>query len=160
MSRRRFVEQERRLGAELIAKFRGTASVPIEALDFPFKKLREEDEKNTERLASSFRKEKGCRDWEIFNHVPAVVAQQDLDAALARSGISPEQLLEARDGHLELDFPAGFRLSCLRGRHRVLAAKNVLPPGGRRWTVDLFLSGMITLPLRLGIVLTRIARSR
>lgn len=71
MSRRRFVEQERRLGAELIAKFRGTASVPIQTLEFPFKKLREEDDKNTERLANSFRKEKGCRDWEIFNHIPA-----------------------------------------------------------------------------------------
>ena len=108
---------------------------------FRFKELREEEEKNTERLKKLFRKEKGCHDWEIFDHVPVVIDQQQLDDALARSGISSEQLLGARDGHLELDFPTDFRLRCLRGRHRVLAAPGALPPGGRRWNVDLFLSG-------------------
>lgn len=54
MSYRRFIEQERRLRAELITKFRGIASVPIKTLDFPFKKLREEDDKNTKRLVNSF----------------------------------------------------------------------------------------------------------
>jgi len=143
MSRRRFIEQERRLAAELGTKFRGSASVNIDVLHFPFTELREEDEKNTQRLKKMFRKENGCRDWEIFNHIPAVIDQHELDDALARSGVSSEQLLRARDGHLELDFRAGFRLRCLRGRHRVLAATapNVLPPGSQRWTVDLFLSG-------------------
>src|SRR3712207_7151375 len=41
----------------------------------------------------------------------------------------------------ELDFPADFRLSCLHGQHRALAAKEVLPAGSKRWTVDLYLSG-------------------
>ena len=141
MSRRRIVEQERRLAAELSAKFRGTASVNITMLDFPFKKLRDEDEKNTERLEKLFKKQRSCRDWEVFNHIPAVIEQDQLNAALARSGISPEALLEARDGHLELDFPTGFRLRCFRGRHRALAAKDHLPLGARRWTVDLYLSG-------------------
>lgn len=144
MSRRQYVvEQERRLASELSTKFRGTASVEIEILDFPFKKLRQEDEKNTKRLEELFKKQKSCRDWEVFNHIPAVIEQDQLDAALARSGISPEALLEARDGHLKLNFPAGFRLSCFRGQHRALAAaaEDVLPPGSRRWTVDLYLSG-------------------
>lgn len=96
MSRPRFVEQERRLAAELSAKSRGTASVKIEVLHFLFKELREEDEKNTQRLKKLFRKEKGCPDWENFNHIPAVIEQHQHDDALARSGISSEQLLEAR----------------------------------------------------------------
>jgi hypothetical protein len=143
MSRRRFVEQERRLAEELSAKFKGTASVNIAILDFPFKKLRDEDEKNTERLEKLFKKQKGCRDWDVFNHIPAVIQQDQLDAALERSRISSEALLEARDGHLQLDFPTGFLLSCLRGQHRALAAK--ASRGNTRWTVDLYDSGMFTL---------------
>ncbi|KAH8727397.1 hypothetical protein GQ44DRAFT_584583, partial [Phaeosphaeriaceae sp. PMI808] len=135
MSRRRFVEQERRLAEELSTKFRGTASVNIAVLDFPFKKLRDEDEKNIERLEKLFKKQKGCRDWDVFNHIPAVIQQDQLDAALERSNISSEALLEARNGHLQLDFPNGFLLSCLRGQHRALAAK---ASRGTRWTVDLY----------------------
>jgi len=145
MPQQQFAEQERRLAAELSAKFLGTASVKIDLLDFPFKKRREEDEKNIERLQRLFRKQKSCRAWEVFNHIPAVIEQGELSDALARSGISPEALLEARDGHLELDFPAGFRLSCLRGQHRAFAAQNVLLVGSRRWTVDLYLSGKVVL---------------
>lgn len=137
MSRRRFIEQERQLAAELNAKFRGTFNVKIEALYFPPEELNEEDEKNSKRLKNLFRKEKDCPDWEIFDHIPALIEQQELNDALARSGISSEQSLSARDGYLDLDFPTGFRLQSLRGRHRVLAA----PPDSRRWTVDLFLSG-------------------
>lgn len=62
MSRRRIIEQERRLIAELSAKFRGIASVKIKVLDFPSKKLREEDKKNTKRLEKLFNKQKSYRD--------------------------------------------------------------------------------------------------
>jgi hypothetical protein len=144
MSRRRFVEQERRLAEELSAKFRGTASVDIAVLNFPFKKLRDEDEKNTERLEKLFKKQKGCRDWDVFNHIPAVIQQDQLDAAMERSNVSSEALLEARDGHLQLEFTAGFLLSCLRGQHRALAAK--ASRGITRWTVDLYDSGMLPSP--------------
>lgn len=106
MSLRRFVEQERRLAEELSTKFRGTASVDIAVLDFSFKRLRDEDEKNTERLEKLFKKQKGSRDWDIFNHIPALIQPDQLDATLERSNISSEALLEARDGHLQLDFPA------------------------------------------------------
>jgi hypothetical protein len=62
MSRRQLVEQERRLAAELSAKFRGTASIKLKVLDFPFKKQRKEDKKNTKRLKKMFQKEKHYRD--------------------------------------------------------------------------------------------------
>lgn len=152
MSRRRFVEKERRLAEELSTKFRGIASVNIAVLDFPFKKLRDEDDKNTERLEKLFKKQKGCRDWDVFNHIPAVIRQDQLYAALERSKISSGALLEARDGHLQLDFPAGFLLSCLRGQHRALAAK--ASRGITRWTVDLYDSGMFP-PPNLRTYLTR-----
>ena len=141
MSRQRFVERERRLAEELNAKFRGTASVNLAILDFPFKKLRAEDDKNIERLEKLFKKQKGCRDWDIFNHIPAVVRQDQLDAALTLSKISSETLLKARDGRLQLQFPAGFLLSCLHGQHRALAAK--ASQGITHWTVDLYDSGML-----------------
>lgn len=83
ISRRRFVEQERRLAEELGTKFRGTGSVNIAVLDFPFKKLRNEDDENTERLERLFKKQKGCRDWDVSNHIPAVIRQDQLDAALS-----------------------------------------------------------------------------
>ena len=143
MSRRLFVERERSLAAELSAKFRGSASIKIETLDFPFEKLRKSNSKNIETLQVLFKKQESCRDWEVFNHIPAVIDQEELAAALARAGISPEALLEARDGHLELDFPSDFRLTCFRGQHRALAAKEFLPPGSRRWTVDLYVSGNV-----------------
>jgi hypothetical protein len=144
MARRRFVEQERRLAEELSAKFRGTASVNIAVLDFPFEKIRDEDDKNIERLEKLFKKQKSCRDWDVFNHIPAVIQQDQLDAALERSNISSKALLDARDGHLQLEFPSGFLLSCLRGQHRALAAK--VSRGSPRWTVDLYDSGMRTNP--------------
>ncbi|ORX95282.1 hypothetical protein BCR34DRAFT_498575, partial [Clohesyomyces aquaticus] len=54
------VKQEQRLIAELSAKFRGIASVKIKILDFLFKELREEDEKNTKRLRKMFKKQNIC----------------------------------------------------------------------------------------------------
>jgi hypothetical protein len=62
MLRRLFIQQERNLAAELSAKFRGIASVIIATLEFPFEKLREGSEKNTERLQRLFKKQKSCRD--------------------------------------------------------------------------------------------------
>lgn len=73
-----------------------------------------------------------------------MVQQDQLDAVLERLNISSEALLEARDGHLQLDFPAGFLLSCLRGQHRALAAK--ASRGITRWTVDLYDLGMLPSP--------------
>ena len=114
MSRPRFVEQERRLAAELSAKSRGTASVKIEVLHFLFKELREEDEKNTQRLKKLFRKEKGCPDWEIL------IIFLQLSSSIStmtnlRDPAFPRSSFWKHAGHLELDFPTGFRLPCLRG---------------------------------------------
>lgn len=54
---------------------------------FPWKLLRDEDKKNTEKPENLFKKQKGCCDWDVFNHVPAVIQQTQLDAALESSKI-------------------------------------------------------------------------
>jgi Protein of unknown function (DUF3723) len=142
----RFLAQERRQEAERAIKYRGTASIKLDVLHFPCEESREPDEKNVERLRKLFREEGGCRRLDLRNHIPAVISQPQLEAAIEASGTSAELLLEdARDGYRELDFPPGYRLECLHGRHRALAAARVLPLEDRRWTVDLYLDGMTSL---------------
>ncbi|KAL9082811.1 MAG: hypothetical protein Q9165_008770 [Trypethelium subeluteriae] len=131
---------------ELSAKFRGTASVKAEIFEFTSQYPTDEDDKHPQRMKKLFKEAKNTRKWEIFNHIPATIAQNQLDDALASAGITSAQLLHARGGHLELDFPAGVHLKCLRGRHRVLGDSGSLRPG-RRWIVDLFTSGKFAISL-------------
>jgi hypothetical protein len=144
MRRARFQEQERRLAAERRLKFRGTASIKLEVLYFPWDKTEDvEHQKNVKRLEMIFRDE-GCRRLELRNHIVAVIDQQRLDAAIRDSGISAERLFaDPRDGddYPTLDFPPGCLLECLDGHARVDAAARVLPLGDKRWTVDLYLAG-------------------
>ncbi|KAH7108729.1 hypothetical protein B0J11DRAFT_241648 [Dendryphion nanum] len=142
MRRARFLDTNRRHVAERSIKYRGTASIKLNVLHFPCEKSRQLDENNVERLRNLFREEGGCRRLDLRNHVPAIISQSQLEAAITASQISAERLLEdARNGYPELDFPPGYRLECLHGRHRILAAAQVLPPEDRRWTVDLYLEG-------------------
>jgi hypothetical protein len=148
MRRARFREQERGLAEERSIRYRGTASIKLDVLHFPEPDNsnvdREPDKINVERLKNLFL-DGGCRPDELRNHILAVIDQEQLDDAILASGTSAEGLLaEARDGFPELDFPPGYRLECLHGLDRVEAAKKegVLPPGNKRWTVDLYLAGM------------------
>ncbi|KAF2843888.1 hypothetical protein T440DRAFT_462707 [Plenodomus tracheiphilus IPT5] len=47
----------------------------------------------------------------------------------------------APDGYKALEFATGVQLECLHGVDRVQAARQILPPGDRRWVVDLYLEG-------------------
>jgi hypothetical protein len=139
MQRARFLERERKLAVEKRNKFKGTASIRLDVLHFPC----EDDESNVERLKNLFRETGGCDRLELRNHIAAVVDRERLDDAIRDSRISTERLpAELRDSYPELDFPPGYRLQCLNGQGRVLAATKVLPPGDKRWTVDLYLAGM------------------
>jgi hypothetical protein len=134
-------EQEQKIATERRIQYRGTASIALEALHFPCEGSRDIDDRNVERLMNVFREEK-CRRLPIQNHVVAEIDQRQLDAALAASGISAEALFkDPCDSYLELDFPPNFRLRCLHGQHRIIAATAVLPPEDRRWTVDFYLAG-------------------
>lgn len=129
MRRARFQDQERRLAREKTIKYKGTVSIKIEVLHFPWHNTGEPDERNVERLKKCFRDE-GCRRLALRNHIPAVIDQPQLDVALRTSGIPPGQPLEdPRDGYPELEFPPGYQLECLHGQDRVRAAAKVLLPG-------------------------------
>jgi hypothetical protein len=102
-------------------------------LHFPCEESREPDEKNVERLRKLFREEGGCCRLDLQNHIPAVINQPQLAVTIEASRTSVKQFLEdARDGYRELDFPPGYRLECLHGRYRALAAAHVLPLEDRR----------------------------
>lgn len=109
MRRAWFQDQARRLAREKAIKYKGTVSIKIEVLHFPWHDTGEPDERNVERLKKCFRDE-GCCRLELQNHIPAVIDQPQLDAALRTSGIPAEQPLEdPRDGYPELKFPPGHR---------------------------------------------------
>jgi hypothetical protein len=132
-------DQERRLATEQSLKYRGTASIKIDALRFTYdKKGNPDHENNVKRLKIVFRDE-GCQRLKLQNHIPGIISRSNLDAAISLSGISPALLLA--DTYPKLDLPAGCHLECLHGQARVQAAEQFLPEGDERWTVDLYLAG-------------------
>lgn len=136
------MEHERELAEEKRSKCQGSARIKLENLHFPFEESREPDTRQISKLKTLFSGEKGCRDRDTRNHVVAVIQKQHLEAAMAAADIAPGSLC-SKDGYdyPNLDFPAGYRLSCLHGQQRVLAGAKCLPPGDQRWTVDIFLAG-------------------
>jgi hypothetical protein len=83
------LEQELRLEADRFVKYRGTARVRLDVLDFKWNEPRELSRKNVERIKEIFGGDKRsygniCR-LDPQNHVPAVVEQSDLDDAILAS---------------------------------------------------------------------------
>jgi len=138
MQRSRLQNRERALAVERSLKYRGTARVEIEVLYFPPLKTRgpKSGEKNVERLKGVFRR-KGVLPEPIPHHIPAVTDRRVLDVALRGSEVSAEQLW-AGPPYKKLEFPPDYRLECLRGQSRTLAAAQILPAEERWWIVDLF----------------------
>jgi AraC-like DNA-binding protein len=149
---------DRSLFIERGINYLGSATIKIEHLYFPHKrpreedanfphgKSREEDEKKTRRLEDLFR-DSGCHHYKLRHHVPAIIDERNFNEALTLSNISMDALKKnpTNDGrYLDLQFPPDFRLTCLHGRHRVLAGGRVLPRSERRWTVDLYDSNIST----------------
>jgi hypothetical protein len=143
MRRALLQHKERTLATERSLKCRGTASIKLDVLYFPPLKTKDPDKakKNVERLRKAFQDE-GCRRLPLLNHIPAIIDQQCLDTALRNSKVSAERLgADHRNDYPELEFPPGYRLQCLDGQSRTLAAAQVLPTADKRWTVDLYLAG-------------------
>jgi Protein of unknown function (DUF3723) len=146
MRRSQCSEQELRLEKERYIKYQGTARIRLEALQFQWNEPRELSRKNVERLKGIFQGDKrssgNIRRLDPRNHIPAVVEQSDLDDALLASEVTAERLLSNPDNDPPvLKFAAGYRLTCLHGRHRIQAAQEILPPTDAWWTVDLYLAG-------------------
>ncbi|KAI1382526.1 uncharacterized protein F4822DRAFT_442585 [Hypoxylon trugodes] len=136
MARSSFTGVSQRVQTEKIKEHLGTASVSFNILNFPYSKVL--DPKKVQRLTRLFKAE-GCRPVEFANRIPALVHKTQLQECLSDLGLPEDQLLYDGLGNpSRLEFPHGFRLTCLRGRHRVKAAEDVLHPADRRWVVDLY----------------------
>ena len=137
------LEEESKNEEEKSIKYKGTAHIRLKWLHFRWNEPRELNSKIVQDLISCFQKD--CRRLDIRNHIPALINQQDLDSALRVSKILKGVLpTNSQHEYPELDFWAGYQLECLHGRHRIQAAKQVLSPPNKWWTVDLYLTGMIT----------------
>jgi len=135
---------EKRVDAERRIKYKGTAIVRLECLDFGWTEpSRTEpsppDRENVERLKGVFRKD--CDRIPSKNHVVAKIDATDLDIALRDSGVSVDALQASSEPYPELKFPPGYQLRCLHGQDRIQAGREVLPWRSAWWTVDLYLSG-------------------
>lgn len=134
--------QELRLAAEGSVKYKGTACVRLDVLHFRWNEPRELSRKNVDRLKNIFRLE-GVHRLNPVNHIPAIIGQAHLDDVVNASEISAVRLLSNPDSDPPvLEFPAGYRLACLHGRHRVQAGRETLVPTDAWWTVDLYLAGI------------------
>jgi hypothetical protein len=134
--------EDSRLEGERRLKYKGTARISLDVLYFRQDQPRESNKRHVDFLVDCFQKE-GCHRLPFCNHVPAIIDQRSLDGAMLRLGKSASELLtngEVPDYPL-LEFPVGFQLECLHGRHRIEAGREFLDPGDDWWTVDLYLSG-------------------
>ncbi|KIM93115.1 hypothetical protein OIDMADRAFT_138367, partial [Oidiodendron maius Zn] len=124
-------------------KCQGAALVRFEYLKWA-KQTWRPDPKHVDHLKWIFQKE-GCRALEVGHHIPALVDQHRLDAALddaRRKGrwtadcLPTSNATVTENGYPELDFPGG--IDCLRGRHRVQAAWECREVTEEWWIVDLY----------------------
>ena len=129
-------------GAQLEADkreyFLGSAKVDIDSLSFDPFFSRDIHHQNSERLLSSYELT-GCLQFESSHHIPAVIDENDLAEALSRAG-STYDMAQGRD-HTQwpmLSFTAQSQVECLRGKHRIDAARAYLRPGLRWWVVDFY----------------------
>ena len=129
--------QEAELEEERRAKFKGTARIRLESVDFP----RQGASEKAERLKLCIECE-ACYRVDSKYHISAVVDPELLDGAVAASNTSHAAGASNTPSQWPtLRFPPGVRLKCLRGWDRLRASWEVLPPKDRWWMVDLFLSG-------------------
>ena len=146
--------EDLRLDTERRLTCKGSALVRFEYLNWNVyirrnKSKKRPDPERIERVKRIFRRE-GCLPRRVEHHIPAVIDQGRLDAALEDSrrkgrwkGItlpSNHATINSQDEYPELEFPGG--IECLRGRHRIEAGKVWLPPTEKWWIVDLYLSGI------------------
>jgi hypothetical protein len=135
-----FTQVETRLASERHLKYQGTAKVGLDEITFHPTSTTKVDEAKLERLRRIFRKE-GCRRLDVRNHATAVVSKTHLDRALGDAHVSASALLTNPPSSFPtLRFGVG-QLQCLHGQHRIRIGRELLPPGDRWWSVDIYLEG-------------------
>lgn len=132
---------ENQLAREKKEYFQGCAKIPLRDLNFTHSSARELSEANVNRLLSSFELV-GCQRIDAQYHVPAVMDLRLLRAALREAGATADDLRSDEPAQWPvLTLPAGVRIECLHGQHRVVAARKYLSKSDHWWVVDLYSSG-------------------
>lgn len=116
----------------------GTARVQLVHLGFP-DPTRRIDKKILDELKRSLRRE--VRDDQ--HPIPAKINRKTLMKSLNQSNLNIDHLKSKELGvaYPKLYFEDGFKLHCFDGRHRVIAASEILPHEKRWWSVDLYDEG-------------------
>ncbi|KAM3563318.1 hypothetical protein ARSEF4850_002385 [Beauveria asiatica] len=145
-----FEAVNQRIEEEKRAKFCGTASLRLSALEYrnPRRDGAGGSTRNIDAIERMFRQENGCRKEDSRHHAKAVISPQMLEAALLNAGISGEKLMSDALPFYELEFDPGIQIECIEGHDRLAAADNVLYGSKTRWIVDLY-SNDISDDLRL-----------
>ena len=132
-------KQIARLEDEKKTRFRGTARIQIDKLQFRSQKTRN---RNVQCLVTKFRRE-GCQHQDHRYRLHAIVNEKDLKNAIENSGTSHSELIYGgTNGNVpELKF-TGSVVECLHGWRRVAAAKQILKPSLQWWIVELYADGM------------------
>jgi hypothetical protein len=131
------IEEERR------SKYCGTACIKVSSLQFCNESSRNSPKDSAAALKRVFKEERGCRQLEARHHVKAIISPDTLEAALSRSGLSIESLLQDTLPYPQLELPDGFTVECIQGLDRLTAADQALHGGVKTWVVDLFLNGKL-----------------
>ncbi|KAI9768256.1 MAG: hypothetical protein M1840_005086 [Geoglossum simile] len=125
------------------AYFCGNAKVGLNHLNFDTTQSLF-NQSNVSRLVKIF-KDEDCLRLEPDHYIPAVIDMSQLENALRQSQVSQADLLRSfQTEPPKLLFPNGFTLTCLRGQHRIAAAREFLPPGEYHqwWTVEIYKKGI------------------
>lgn len=130
--------RDHRVSADKHAKYRGSAQVYLEHLDFPHP-CRHVDISVIEQLSRNFEGEGCMRDT---NRIPAIIDDVILFAALSKLGINNEAFKAISNSAPPLfQLERDVKVECLHGQHRILAAKKFLKPKDRWWIVDFYSNG-------------------
>ncbi|GIZ48209.1 hypothetical protein CKM354_001127900 [Cercospora kikuchii] len=122
--------------SELESHFEGYARMSLSSLEYG--SARPIDERNVERLEAIF--ENGCDRTTPAHSVPVLVDQYLLHQMLLDADLNHSDLTLRSPPVLHL--PPGPRLTCLHGRHRLLAAEEVFPASDQWWTVQFYRSSL------------------
>ncbi|KAH8787541.1 hypothetical protein F5882DRAFT_293337, partial [Hyaloscypha sp. PMI_1271] len=116
----------------------GVVRADISCLEFVGS--REEDPRAVEELKQIFQRTR-IRRFNSDNYIPVLITVAELNRALRASGLTRRALQKpANDGTLcFLKTAPRQTLKCLKGLHRIKAAKEVLPPEDYWWTFRLLL---------------------
>ncbi|RYP14048.1 hypothetical protein DL767_010445 [Monosporascus sp. MG133] len=124
--------RSKHLNAELSSRFCGNAKIALDQLEFDSNE--EPDEKKISHLQRVF-KGVGCDRLNPNNFISGNISADVLQASLQQSNRNVADLRSLEPPDLRL--PAGQRVHCLSGRHRVIALRKY-NPAATWWPVKLY----------------------